>query len=195
MHGLLACGLLLGAARGLAHGRASIDAHMLRRGDGAELRLRLSLRDLGHLVDVDRDGDGQLTPAEVLGVQAELERELRQALRLVPEPGWAACTSTLSALRLADLASVDVALRFRCGQALQEAELHSGLFAASGHDYTMTVRLDDAAEPVVLSREHNRVTLATPAARWGLGWLWAGAAAALATALGLGWRWRGARRR
>ncbi|MFH1810194.1 MAG: hypothetical protein ABIJ09_15720 [Pseudomonadota bacterium] len=173
--------------RSAAHNLASIDARLELRGARADLLMRLDLRDLRHLVEVDADADGRLTPAEVLATRDAVAELLAQSLRLVAEPDTTSCPVHLAGFKLADFSTVDVHLRFSCSHAIGGATLHSGLFGGTGHRYQLhlVVTRGDWSETLQLDDAHNRAVLSAPPAAHAVAW-WLGLCSlAVAVAAGL----------
>jgi hypothetical protein len=179
---LLALGALLMPAAATAHSHAALDARFEVQGAQVDATMRLGLRDLRHMVQVDRDGDGGMSPAEIEAARPALERYLARALKLELSPDGQPCRLELEDTQLVDLGSVDAHLRFTCPRPGQAFTLSAGLFGGTGHTFDLHARFieGDLERRVALSSRHNSVEVtlvpAPPAVRWRL----------IAGAIGLG---------
>jgi len=164
---------LLPAAAALAHSHAAIDARFVVEGERIDGTLRLTMRDLRHLVPVDRDRDGRMSPDEVEGARGPLAGYLPQTLKLTLVPGGEPCPATLVDLQIVDVASVEAHLHFRCPRPPVRLSIASGLFGGTGHRYDLRARFraGTVERQVALSTRQNSAEFSlTPVETRGIPW-------------------------
>jgi hypothetical protein len=144
-----------------AHGGASLDARFEVRQRTVDAFVRLTIRDLRHMVRVDLDDNGRLTPEEIGTARTSVEGYLKRTLLLEVEPQGESCDQSLQGYKLADFSSIDIHLRFRCPIEGVGFGLHSGLFGGTNHGYTLRARFvaGEMEQTAVLSRRHNRASI------------------------------------
>lgn len=144
-----------------AHNHAELHATLEVHGKQVDLQLRMGLRELTHIVNVDGDGDGRLRAEEVEAVRADAERTLLASLKLALLPQTQTCAGRLAGFRLHDFSSINVHLRFLCNSEPERLQLQSGLFGGTGHSYQLHVHATRGAnsDDVTLTRRNNKAAI------------------------------------
>ncbi len=143
-----------------AHGQAAMDLRLEIRGTEIAASTQLSLHDLGQMIALDSNGDGEPSPAEIEAARDVLGSHLARTL-LIELPGSGPCEARLTHYRLSGVSSVAVGLRYRCPSVPRQLALRAGLFAGSHQHFRMHVEVHagTAVHEAQLSDRHNRVEL------------------------------------
>lgn len=122
----------------LGHGHTHIQARFEVRDRNIEATFLIRMRDLKHMIDVDSDRNGRMSPEELSAARAPLGLYLDQALHLgIAAPHPAPCAQELVDYRLADIGGLQLSLRFSCPSPPEILELRSRIFAGTGHPYEL----------------------------------------------------------
>lgn len=156
--------------------------------------IHLTTHDLRHLIDLDTDASGRLSPASVTADRDRIAAALMVALPLTVGPAAATCTGALADLSIVGLDRVQVRLSYRCPPPIDSLQLRSGLFRGSDYAYQLHAHAVFASgeASALLDPQHNHATLEPPprARPWLLPVLVALIAIGLAGALLVWWRGR-----